>query len=54
MTSVLVFVLTFAVQNRWFPIGSMNVVGNDCTVCWDRACRCGHLSFHFNPTLKDW
>jgi peptide/nickel transport system permease protein len=41
----LVFVLTFAVQNRWFPIGSMNVVGNDCTVCWDRA---WHL---FGPVL---
>src|SRR5438105_10877383 len=25
----LIFVLTFAVQNRWFPIGSMNVVGTD-------------------------
>ena len=33
----LIFVLTFAVQNRWFPIGSMNVVGTDCTLCWDRA-----------------
>ena len=33
----LIFVLTFAVQNRWFPIGSMNVVGEDCTLCWDRA-----------------
>lgn len=33
----LIFVLTFAVQNRWFPIGSMNVVGTDCTLCWDRV-----------------
>lgn len=33
----LIFVLTFAVQNRWFPIGSMNVVGTDCTLCWDRG-----------------
>ncbi|HYK97983.1 MAG TPA: ABC transporter permease [Candidatus Acidoferrales bacterium] len=33
----LIVVLTFAVQNRWLPIGSMNVVGTDCTVCWDRV-----------------
>jgi peptide/nickel transport system permease protein len=33
----LIFVLTFAVQNRWFPIGSMNAVGTDCTLCWDRG-----------------
>ena len=33
----LIVVLTFAVQNRWLPIGSMNAVGVDCTFCWDRA-----------------
>ncbi len=33
----LIFVLTFAVQNRWFPIGSMNVIGTDCTLCPDRV-----------------
>src|SRR5213594_171516 len=32
----LIFVLTLAVQLRWFPIGSMNTVGVDCTFCWDR------------------
>lgn len=32
----LLFVLILAVQLRWFPIGSMNVVGIDCTVCFDR------------------
>ena len=32
----LIFVLTLGVQLRWFPIGSMNVVGVDCGLCWDR------------------
>ena len=32
----LIFVLVLGVQLRWFPIGSMNVVGTDCTLCWDR------------------
>ena len=32
----LIFVLTLAVQLRWFPIGSMNAVGVDCGLCWDR------------------
>jgi peptide/nickel transport system permease protein len=32
----LIFVLVLGVQLRWFPIGSMNVIGNDCTFCWDR------------------
>ena len=32
----LMFVLTFGVQTRWFPIGSMNAVGIDCGLCWDR------------------
>lgn len=33
----LLFVLFLAIQFKWFPIGSMNVVGVDCTLCWDRA-----------------
>jgi len=33
----LLFVLILAIQFKWFPIGSMNVVGEDCTLCWDRA-----------------
>lgn len=33
----LLFVLFLAIQLKWFPIGSMNVVGTDCTLCWDRA-----------------
>ena len=33
----LLFVLILAIQFKWFPIGSMNVVGEDCTMCWDRA-----------------
>ncbi len=33
----LLFVLWLGIQLRWFPIGSMNVVGTDCTLCWDRA-----------------
>ena len=32
----LIFVLVLGVQLRWFPIGSMNVIGTDCTFCWDR------------------
>ena len=32
----LIFVLVLGVQLRWFPIGSMNVVGVDCGFCWDR------------------
>jgi peptide/nickel transport system permease protein len=32
----LMFVLTLGVQLRWFPIGSMNAVGIDCGLCWDR------------------
>jgi len=32
----LIFVLVLGVQLRWFPIGSMNVVGVDCVFCWDR------------------
>lgn len=33
----LLFVLILGVQLRWFPIGSMNTIGTDCTLCWDRA-----------------
>jgi len=33
----LLFVLFLAIQLKWFPIGSMNVVGVDCTLCWDRG-----------------
>ena len=33
----LVVVLVFAVQLRWLPVGSMNVVGESCVLCWDRA-----------------
>ena len=33
----LMFVLTLSVQLRWFPIGSMNAVGVDCGLCWDRV-----------------
>jgi peptide/nickel transport system permease protein len=33
----LLFVLFLAIQFKWFPIGSMNVVGIDCVFCWDRA-----------------
>lgn len=32
----LLFILWFAIGLRWFPIGSMNVVGDDCFLCWDR------------------
>lgn len=32
----LLFVLIIAIQLRWLPIGSMNTVGIDCTLCWDR------------------
>ena len=32
----LIFVLTLGVQARFFPIGSMNAVGVDCGLCWDR------------------
>lgn len=32
----LMFILWFAIQLRWFPIGSMNVVGSNCGFCWDR------------------
>lgn len=32
----LLFVLFLAIQLKWFPIGSMNVVGVDCVLCWDR------------------
>ena len=32
----LLFVTILGVQLRWFPIGSMNVVGVDCVFCWDR------------------
>jgi peptide/nickel transport system permease protein len=33
----LLFVLFLGVQLRWFPIGSMNVVGETCGLCFDRA-----------------
>jgi peptide/nickel transport system permease protein len=33
----LLFVLFLAIQLKWFPIGSMNVVGEDCVLCWDRV-----------------
>jgi len=33
----LLFILFLAIQFKWFPIGSMNVVGVDCVFCWDRA-----------------
>ena len=32
----LLFVLIVAVQLRWLPVGSMNTVGVDCTLCVDR------------------
>jgi peptide/nickel transport system permease protein len=32
----LLFVLFLGVGLRWFPVGSMNVVGQDCGLCWDR------------------
>lgn len=35
----LLFIMILAVQLRWFPIGSMNSVGETCTLCWDRASR---------------
>jgi peptide/nickel transport system permease protein len=41
----LIFILVFAIQLRWFPIGSMNVVGEHCGICWDRL---WHLA---GPTL---
>lgn len=41
----LLFVLFLGVQLRWFPIGSMNVIGESCALCWDRA---WHL---IGPTL---
>lgn len=33
----LLFVLVLGVQLRWFPIGSMNTIGIDCGLCWDRV-----------------
>jgi peptide/nickel transport system permease protein len=33
----LLIVLILGVQLRWLPVGSMNVVGDSCVVCWDRA-----------------
>jgi peptide/nickel transport system permease protein len=33
----LLMVLFLAIQLKWIPIGSMNIVGEDCTMCWDRA-----------------
>ena len=33
----LLFVLILGVQLRWFPIGSMNTVGESCGICWDRV-----------------
>lgn len=41
----ILFVLILGVQLRWFPIGSMNTVGIDCTLCWDR------LYHMIGPTL---
>ena len=32
----LMFVLFLGVSLRWFPVGSMNAVGQDCALCWDR------------------
>lgn len=32
----LLFVLFFGVGLQWFPVGSMNVVGESCVFCWDR------------------
>lgn len=32
----LLFVLIFGVGLRWFPVGSMNVIGETCAFCWDR------------------
>ncbi len=33
----LLFVLILGVQLRWFPIGSMNTIGVDCGLCFDRV-----------------
>lgn len=33
----LLIVLILGVQLRVLPVGSMNVVGDHCTLCWDRA-----------------
>lgn len=33
----LLIVLILGVQLRILPIGSMNAVGTDCTLCWDRV-----------------
>ena len=32
----LLFVLFFGVGLQWFPVGSMNAVGESCVLCWDR------------------
>lgn len=32
----LLFILFLGVQLRWFPIGSMNAIGETCSFCWDR------------------
>ncbi|MDQ6857765.1 MAG: ABC transporter permease [Chloroflexota bacterium] len=32
----LVLILVLAIQLHWIPAGSMNVVGEYCTFCWDR------------------
>ncbi|HET8569850.1 MAG TPA: ABC transporter permease [Candidatus Limnocylindria bacterium] len=33
----LLFILFLGVQLRWFPIGSMNTIGETCGLCWDRV-----------------
>lgn len=33
----LLIVLNLGIVLRWLPIGSMNVVGEHCTLCWDRG-----------------
>lgn len=33
----LLFILFFGVQLRLFPVGSMNSLGENCALCWDRA-----------------
>ncbi|MBA2372157.1 MAG: ABC transporter permease [Candidatus Limnocylindria bacterium] len=33
----LLFVLVFGVGLGWFPVGSMNVIGESCFFCWDRV-----------------
>lgn len=51
----LLFVLILGVQLRWFPVGSMNTVGVDCTLCVDRLTHLvGPVLLYANGGLAFW